>query len=41
VREAVDRLAAAAPGLGQAMCTAQAKAFVILDGTLIKLRCCP
>jgi hypothetical protein len=35
VREAVDLLAAAAPDLGGAMRTARAKAFVILDGTLI------
>jgi hypothetical protein len=37
VREAVDLLAAAAPDLAAAMRTARAKAFVILDGTLIPI----
>jgi hypothetical protein len=37
VREAVDLLAAASPDLTAAMRTAGAKAFVILDGTLIPI----
>jgi hypothetical protein len=37
VREAVDLLAAAAPDLAGAMRVARAKAFVILDGTLIPI----
>ena len=37
VREAVDLLAADAPSLAAAMRTAQAKAFAILDGTLIPI----
>ncbi|MFI1370288.1 transposase family protein [Streptomyces griseochromogenes] len=37
VREAVDVLAALAPALTQAMKTASAKAFVILDGTLLPI----
>jgi len=37
VREAVDLLGAAAPDLAMAMRVARAKAFVILDGTLIPI----
>ncbi len=37
VREAVDALAAAAPTLEQAIETALGKAFVILDGTLLRM----
>lgn len=35
IREAVDLLAAPAPTLAQAVVSAQAKAFVILDGALL------
>jgi hypothetical protein len=37
IREAVDLLAASAPTLSQAVATARAKAFVILDGTLLSI----
>jgi hypothetical protein len=37
VREAIDLLAAMAPTLGQAIKVASAKAFVILDGTLLRI----
>ncbi len=37
LREAVDLLAAAAPSLTEAMRTARAKAFVILDSTLVPI----
>lgn len=35
IREAVDAVAALAPSLDEAMTTIRAKAFVILDGTLL------
>ncbi len=37
IREALDVLAALAPSLPQAMTAAAAKAFVILDGTLLSI----
>lgn len=37
IREVIDVLAAAAPTLAEAMKTVQAKAFVILDGTLLSI----
>ncbi|MEV6439604.1 transposase family protein [Streptomyces anulatus] len=37
IREVIDVLAAAAPTLAEAMKTVQAKAFVILDGTLLPI----
>ncbi|MGW0886226.1 transposase family protein [Streptomyces sp. NPDC002671] len=37
IREAVDVLAALAPTLDEAMTTARAKAFIILDGTLLPI----
>ncbi|EDY43162.1 IS5/IS1182 family transposase [Streptomyces sp. SPB074] len=37
IREAVDVLSMLAPTLDEAMCIAQAKAFVILDGTLLPI----
>ena len=37
IREALDVLATLAPSLPEALTTAQAKAFVILDGTLLAI----
>lgn len=37
IREAVEALAALAPSLDEAMTTIRAKAFVILDGTLLPI----
>ena len=37
IREALDVLATLAPSLPEAITTAQAKAFVILDGTLLAI----